>query len=407
MSSSPQAIHQSLDALLRWVEDHDYQAYDPGDGDLSFLRYLTCNTHFLKRVLTAAVLRTPFHIRPWIGIRPHRSTKGTGYMAWGYVKLYAVTGEERYRLGAEACFEWLISNRTPNCPHFCWGNHFDFSTRGGTMKRYTPTIVWSGLIGQAFLEGYAVLGHAKYLEVAASIAAWIGTLPREETGSGVCLSYIPDRQSSIHNSNMLGAALLARVSHYTQDTQARDLAREAMRYSCTRQNPDGDWYYGADPKYHWIDSFHTGYNLDSLKRYNDSTGDPSFLPYATLGYQYFKAHFFEADGRVKYYDNRTQPIDIQCIAQAIDTLAYNSAEDPAALELAQKVAGWALAHMQDADGHFYYRDLGWMRIKTPMYHWGQATMFKALSHLLSRLVPSQQPPPSPARTNGRERAGVR
>jgi hypothetical protein len=54
------------------------------------------------------------------------------------------------------------------------------------------------------------------------------------------------------------------------------------------------------------------------------------------------------------------------------------------LELAQKVANWTVDHMQDPNGHFYYRDLGWKKIRTPMYHWGQGTMFKALSHLLSR-----------------------
>ena len=41
--------------------------------------------------------------------------------------------------------------------------------------------------------------------------------------------------------------------------------------------------------------------------------------------------------------------------------------------------------MQAPDGHFYYRDLGWKKVKTPMFHWGQGTMFKALVHLLSKL----------------------
>ena len=49
-----------------------------------------------------------------------------------------------------------------------------------------------------------------------------------------------------------------------------------MLYSCARQNLDGAWFYGEAPKYHWIDSFHTGYNLDSLKRYVDSTNETEF-----------------------------------------------------------------------------------------------------------------------------------
>jgi hypothetical protein len=141
--------------------------------------------------------------------------------------------------------------------------------------------------------------------------------------------------------------------------------------------------------YRWVDSFHTGYNLDSLKRYSDSTGDSQFEQALRKGFQYFKANFFEEDGRPKYYHNKTQPTDIQCAAQAVDTLTFFSEMDSEGLVLAQKVAAWTIDRMQATDGHFYYRDLGWRINKTPMLHWGQGTMFKALAHLLSKLVSSE------------------
>lgn len=378
-------VRESIEKVERWVEGHDYKAYDPGDGDLSFLRNFTLNTHFLHRLLTAAVLRAPLHIRPWIGIRPHRSTKGMGYMGWGYVKLYAQTANEEYRRRAEFCFDWLVENRSPGYEQYCWGNHFAFSTRAGTIPRYMPTIVWSSLISLAFLEAYEVLGNAKYLEVAASTAEWVKTLPREMTGRGACLSYVPFKQSSIHNSNMLGAALLARVSVHNGDCLARELAREAMLYSCMRQNADGAWFYGEAPTYHWIDNFHTGYNLDCLRRYIDSTGDTEFEPNLHLGFQYFKTHFFESNGRPKYYHNKIMPIDIQCCGQAIDTLAFFSDGDEDALRLSTQVAIWTIKNMQAEDGHFCYRDLGWTKMTTPMFHWGQGTMFKAMAHLLGKV----------------------
>ena len=68
------------------------------------------------------------------------------------------------------------------------------------------------------------------------------------------------------------------------------------RRCCTaaqRQNRDGSWFYGEAPKYHWIDSFHTGYNLDSLKRYVDSTNEKEFVGHLSRGYKYFKHNFFE------------------------------------------------------------------------------------------------------------------
>jgi hypothetical protein len=389
--SNVNSIYQkSAENLARWVEKHDYRAYDPGDGDLSFLRYLTFSAHFPRRLLTAVVLRTPFHIRPWIGIRPHTSTKGMGYMGWGYVKMFSLTGDENYRRRAEFCFDWLMKHRAPGYDQYCWGNHFSFSTRGGTIPRNTPTIVWSSLIGFSFLEAYEVLGNSQYLEVAKSVGDWVKTLPCEETPTGSCLSYVPARQSSIHNSNMLGAALLARVAAHTGDKSALTLARAAMTYSCTRQNADGAWFYGEDPKYHWIDNFHTGYNLDCLKRYIDSSGDREYESNLRIGFTYFKAHFFESDGRPKYYHDNASPTDIQCAAQAIDTLAYFSDTDPDALQLSQKVARWTIENMQDLDGHFYYRDLGWKKIKTPMFHWGQGTMFKALAHLLNKMSRTSQ-----------------
>jgi hypothetical protein len=196
---------------------------------------------------------------------------------------------------------------------------------------------------------------------------------------------------------MLGAALLARVATHTDDTDARQIAQEAIKYSCTRQLADGAWYYGEAPKYHWIDNFHTGYNLDCLKRYIDSTGDGQFEPCLQKGFQYFKLNFFEADGLPKYYHDKASPIDIQCAAQAIDTLAFFSDCEPGSLELASAVASWTINNMQARDGHFYYRDLGWKKVKTPMLHWGQGTTFKALTHLLARLNRSERATDRPAR----------
>jgi rhamnogalacturonyl hydrolase YesR len=376
---------RSIEQVTAWVETHGFRAYDPGDGHNSFLYHLTFNTHLLRRLLTAVVLRSPFEIRPWIGIRPHTSSKGMGYMGWGFIKMHAATKALHYRRQAEHCFDWLIQNRAPGCEHHCWGNHFSFSTRAGTIPKGTPTIVWSSLIGMAFLEAYEVLGEDRYLQVATSTAEWVKSLPREQTSRGVCLSYVPCVQSSIHNSNMLGAALLARVARYTGDARAADLARNAMTYSCARQNDDGSWFYGEAPKYHWIDNFHTGYNLDSLKRYQDSTGDTEFSLNLREGLRYYKNTFFEADGRPRYYHNDAGPADIQCAAQSVDTLTYFSAVDPSLLPLAEKVAAWTIDHMQARDGHFYYRDLGWKQIKTPMLHWGQGTMFKAMAHLFAQL----------------------
>ena len=116
-------VQKSVGAVTGWVEAHDFRAYDPGDGNLSFLRHFTFNSHTLRQVLTASVLRTPFEIRPLLGIKPHRSTKGMGYMGWGYVKMYGATREASHRARAEHCFEWLIRNRAPGYEQHCCEAH--------------------------------------------------------------------------------------------------------------------------------------------------------------------------------------------------------------------------------------------------------------------------------------------
>ena len=378
-------LKTSIERLCAWVEAHDYRAYDPGDGNSSFFHALTFNNLLLERLLQQAVYRAPCNLRPWIGIRPHVSTKGMGYMAWGYVRMFADTGEVRYQERAVFCLRWLMEHRSPGFADHCWGNHFSFSSRAGKIPALAPTIVWSSLIGQAFVAAYETFEDSQYLEVAASICRWILTLPREQTDCGLCLSYVAFEQSSIHNSNMLGAALLARTGTLTKNEQALMLAREAMLYSCSRQLPNGAWWYAEQPKYQWVDNFHTGYNLVSLKHYIDATGDETWRKNLQDGLRFYKSNFFEDNGCPKYYHNRRYPIDIQCAGQSVETLAVFSEVDPSCLDLAVKAALWIIENMQDHDGHFYYRIYPLLKAKTAMLHWGQGTMYKGLAQLAGKL----------------------
>ncbi len=386
-------LQQTLDALERWVEARDYRGYDPGDGLTSFLRPLTGGNLFAERLLQQAIWKSPVNLRPLVGVVPLDSTKGRGFMAAGYLRRFATQGDTRHLAAALACLDWLDRHREPGHVGHCWGNHFDFTTRSGRMVAHTPTIVWSSLIGHAFVDAFEQLGDEHYLAIAASICRWILALPRETTPTGTCLSYTGVFQNSVHNSNLLGAGLLARTWKHRPRAEYLAVAREAVRYSCARQRPDGSWWYGEDPHYRWIDNFHTGYNLDSLSFYLDATGDTAFRPHCARGYAYFKATFFDADGRPRYYHDRAYPIDIQCAAQAIDTFCLFADEDPAALASAQRVARWTLAHLQAPDGHFHYRRYRWMTARTPYFHWGQSTMFRALAHLALRLAPQRDPVP--------------
>jgi hypothetical protein len=374
----------SLEAVQNWVEAHNYQGYDPGDGLTTFLRPLTFGNLFAERILQQAIWKSPVNVRSLVGVKPLDSTKGRGFMAGGYLLRYKTDNNPAHLRKALLCLDWLDKNRESGMLGCCWGNHFDFTTRSGRMKAHTPTIVWSGLIGQAFLEAYEQSLDRRWLGIAEEICSWILALPKEVTAQGNCLSYTAVFQNSVHNSNLLGAGVLARTFKHSPRSEYLEAARAAVRYTCTRQRDDGSWWYGEDPKYHWIDNFHTAYNLDSLRRYVDSTGDTSFRSNIEHGYAYFKKVFFEPSGCPRYYHNRTNPVDIQCAAQAIDTFSFFSDQDPEALDLASLIAQWTITNMQSSKGYFYYRKYPLLTAKTPYFHWGQGTMFKALSHLQYR-----------------------
>lgn len=387
MASSTNAAPylNSLRKLQGWIEGHNYRGYEPFDCLESYLRPLTFGTLLGEQLLQQVGRQCPINLRPLMGVKPQESSKGRGYIAWGHLLRYAATGEADHRAKAEMCLDWLDTHKSKLYTKHAWGNTFDYAARSGRIPKDEPTIVWTSLIGQAYLLGYDLTKNERWLKVADSLCGWIMDLPREVTPKGTCISYVTYMQSSIHNSNMLGAAVLARTAKHTGNQEYLKLARAAMEYSCAGQLADGAWYYGEATKHHWVDNFHTGYNLDSLKRYIEYAGDETFRPHLTKGYDYFLAHFIDPDGCPRYYHNRRQPIDIQGAAQVIDTLVLFSDLVPSSLDLACKVADWTIANMQDADGHFYYRKYPLITAKAPMIHWGQATMFKALAHLSSRL----------------------
>ena len=184
---------------------------------------------------------------------------------------------------------------------------------------------------------------------------------------------------------MVGAAVLARTAKHNGNQEYLAVAKEAMKYSCSRQLPNGRWYYGEDKNCHWTDNFHTGYNLDALKCYIENSGDNAYQKNLKNGLEFYKNHFFEKTGRPKYYHNRTYPVDSQCASQAIDTLANFSEYDESTLKLALKVAEWTIDNIQDKKGYFYFRQYPLIKAKTAMLHWAQATIYKALALLLLRI----------------------
>ena len=228
------------------------------------------------------------------------------------------------------------------------------------------------------------LAIPNYYEAATSAATYISDELYYTNGDSVAsFSYpLPASKSKVHNANFLAAALLCRVCHYTENDKLLRPALEVARYSAGRQKDDGSWVYGELPSQHWIDNFHTGYNLNALRMIQRYSGVSEFEPHLRRGFEFYRKHFFREDGAVRYFHNGTYPIDVHCIAQSLLTLLEFQHLYPSNVELIHSVYDWTMKNMWDERGFFYYRVLRTVKIRTPYMRWSQAWMLVALTTLL-------------------------
>jgi uncharacterized protein YyaL (SSP411 family) len=195
---------------------------------------------------------------------------------------------------------------------------------------------------------------------------------------------LPSVRSQVHNANLLAAALFCRVYKLTGEQKFLDPALRVLHYSVERQLPDGGWYYGEAPKQHWIDNFHTGFNLSALRSVARSMDTPEFSESLRRGWVFYRNHFFRPDGSVKYFHDCAYPLDSHCVAQSIISLIELRDLDRNNIALAHSVLRWALEHLWDERGFFYYRRLRSCTIRTSYMRWTQAWMLLATSMLLAK-----------------------
>lgn len=381
-----------LEAVLTtfesWLAAQDYRGYDPHDAlNSPFLEFLTGRSRVLGLVMLQLLKRSPINLRPFFGIKPGCNAKGMGLFLEAYARLYAASGEQRYRQRAESFARWLDENSIRGYPGACWGYDFPWANRHFYAPRHTPNVVTTSFVGHALLEFYQLTHHARWLHLAKSACDFICRgLNRIPDGQTFSFSYTPLDEFCIHNANMLAAALLARVAALTNDAAYFELAESSMRYSLNRQQPEGAWLYGEAWHNRWIDSFHTGYSLVALKQFIDARQDGMGREALARGARFYRQIFFDADGRVKYYHNKIYPFESHAFAHALIALDELGDLIEDADELSNRVLQACLKLFWDPAGFFYYRRQRFFTIKTSFMRWTQAWMFLGLTRVYARAV---------------------
>jgi len=375
--------------LLAYCRANGWAGYDPYDAlNSRVFRALPFLDFRLARLaLTQGIKRSPVNLRPLLFVPRTPNPKGIALFLTSTVKLtgsVAPGAEELIRPLADK----LLSLRSPGRPRPCWGYNFDWQQRFALVPKGSPNIICTTFAGHALLDAAEQTPDASWKETAVSAADFIlENLFSREDGRP-WFRYTLVGRDEVHNSNLLGAAYLCRVSRVTGDRKYFEPALEAARSSVRKQHDDGSWAYGEAPTQQWIDNFHTGFNLVALRRIREFAGTAEFDPAVRKGLDFFKAHFFREDGAPKYYHDAVYPIDIHSAAQSIITLAEFSDLGQDNIDLAHRVLDWALANMRSPKGYFYFQKRRRSTVRTPFMRWSQAWMLLALATLLKRAEPT-------------------
>lgn len=398
---------QALVKLLRYCRSEAWAGYDPYDGLNSRLaRLLPVRDKFSRTALTQLVKRSPFNLRPLLGINKGLNPKGLALAARAVILLAENSGkslppdliEERERAsyalddtadGFETdlrfLFHKIIELRSSGYAEACWGYNFDWQSRSFFAPRGTPNVVCTAFAAHAFLDWHEKTDSRFALETAeSSCRFFLDRINRTMEGESFSFSYTPLDKSQVHNVNLLAAELLARAHSVTGSDEYREAAERAAIYTLARQRDDGSWLYGEAESQGWIDSFHTGFLIVSLNRIIKHLGRTDWTTALKAAYEFYEQRFFLADGTPSYYHDKLYPIDVHSAAQAVITFIEMTDLMSNADKMANKAVEWAIENLQDRTGFFYFQRHRFYTIKTPHIRWAQTWMLYALSIYLSR-----------------------
>jgi hypothetical protein len=411
LASEAVTIEAVLQRLEDWIESEQFLGWEPHDAlNSPILKRLAYGNRLLSVAYVQLLRRSPWNLRPLLGIRKGYSAKAIGLFLESYSRKVSAQPDADTLQQVQFLSNWLVENALTGYSGCCWGYHFDWPNRGFFAPAGTPTIVNTAYVALAFLaaepilRGQRLLLHdesqaggdrsrsADALSIARSACEFIlkDLNILRHSADEVCFSYTPLDQRFVHNASLMGAWLLGAVYQRTAEPKLAEYAAKAARFTVARQRTDGSWPYGMETRDKWVDNFHTGFVLLALRETARYLDTHEFETATQAGYRFWKEQMLLKGYIPKYYPDSTYPIDVHCVAQAILTFLEFADVDPTALSRATQLCVWAAENLQDAEGFFHYQIHPFYRIRIPYMRWGQAWMHLALTKLVNSLRGTNQ-----------------
>jgi hypothetical protein len=366
--------------LEAWARARDWRGTDPYEG-LNARRLAVLKRRPLgRRILIQAVKRSPLDLRPLLGIEPRHNPAAIGHALSGYARMAnldpGIRGAQIDRLLA-----LLDELRATGYEQPCWAYPFDVETRVFFYPRTMPNTIATAFCGFGLLDVGEATGNRRALALAEGVGEFfLHRIPQTPVGRGAYFGYFPGDRTEIHNASMLASGLLARLGAAFDRSDFAEAAGRGAVYAVEHQRADGSWPYGERSDLRWVDNHHTGYVLDSLLRCAELGGRRITSAY-DRGLRFYRRRLFADGGVPRFFADRTYPIDSQCAAQAVSTLALARDRDPGAQQHAGQVASFAVRRMRRGDGAFRFQRGRLLTIPAAHMRWTQAPVFDALTLL--------------------------
>jgi rhamnogalacturonyl hydrolase YesR len=371
-----------LVAALDYAREREYCGWDLYDGESSrILRAMPINNKWVNLVFQQTVRRSPVNIRPLLFVEQRRNFMGIALFAVANLRMYEITGRERFRDDARELVDWLIENQSEGYSGFCGGHKHPVQ---GLSKRTYPND--PGIVGTTYAVK-ALLAAGEYIDpsytdVARTTADFVfEDLDYSSHPDGARIKYKPIDTGDHYtlNANALGARLLANLYEETGESRLREGARNILDYVAAQQTEEGGWMYRDPPEssHLSLDNFHNGFVIESLLRYQEITGTERYAETLADAVRFYRGLF--TDEGAPWFDEANEyPRDVHSSAQG--AVVFTMLGDRA---FARRIIEWAVTNLSNQKGAFYHEQHRYYTKRTTFMRWCQAWMSHGISRYLT------------------------
>ena len=387
----------TADALRRIIDRAEMDGWtgsDPYDGLLSPLgRAVTPFGALPRFVLTQAVLRSRV-VRAFTKPPSSVNNKALAILLGAVTRGRHVLGMARPQELAGELIGEIERRATPVAAGLGWGYPFPWQSRSFWAPADTPNAVVTATVGWHALECADTFEDSSARAVGLGAARFLASALHVTRISpdASALSYTPGDRTRVVNISALAGRLLLRAAKATGDEELAVLGGRLLRFVLKTQRSDGFWPYADERGGGWMDSFHTGYVLESLLQARDM-GYPVPDGALSRGIDAY-GRFFGPDGSTRLTLAPSAPSDAHSAAQGMityGTLAMSPSASRSHRESAKAaaaaIADWSLrALWVQGDGHFAYQIRNGARDEREFLRWVHAWMALGMATIESMRV---------------------